>query len=201
MPEKQKLFNIREAVERLGLRNVVVTSVTRDDLSDGGGSHFADCIKILRESCAGLNIEVLVPDFRGKKDAIKKVVCRDPDIFSHNVETVPRLYRKVRPQADYQRSLDVIKYAKEVSGRLLIKSGLMAGFGETRGEIYSVMKDLKSAGCDIITIGQYLRPDPCCLEVEEFLNPEEFVEFSKWAEEIGFRKFSCSPFTRSSYLQ
>ena len=229
LPDKKELFDIREAVRKLGLCNVVMTSVTRDDLEDGGAGHFADCIKILRESSSdllkressqiqheysrisaldsrsfalpnevrhNLRIEVLVPDFLGKRNCIDKVILAKPDIFSHNIETVPRLYNRVRPQADHKRSLDLIRYA---STQVLTKSGLMVGLGETRDEVRNTMEDLKEAGCGIITIGQYLRPDPSCLEVEEFLAPEEFTKFSRWAEELGFKKHSCSPFTRSSY--
>jgi len=198
LPDKQELFDIREAVKRLGLCNVVITSVTRDDLEDGGASHFADCIKILRESSSDLRIEVLVPDFLGRRYAIDKVILAKPDIFSHNIETIPRLYNRVRPQADYKRSLDLIRYA---SAQVTTKSSLMVGLGETRDEIRVSMKDLRKAGCEIITIGQYLRPDSSCLEVEEFLAPEEFTKFSRWAKELGFKKHSCSPFTRSSYLE
>jgi len=197
-PQKEELFNIKEAVRRLDLRKVVITSVTRDDLSDGGAGHFAECIEILKGLSAGLDIEVLVPDFLGKKESIEKVVSGGPRGFSHNVETVPRLFTRVRPEAEYQRSLDAIRYAKEIAPWLITKSGLMVGLGETRKEVYNVMKDLKESGCDIITIGQYLMPNPHCLEVEEFLHPDEFVQFSKWARELGFEKFSCSPFTRSS---
>lgn len=199
VPDKNELFGIKEAVKKLVAHNVIITSVTRDDLADGGAGHFVDCIGILREMDAGLKIEVLVPDFLGDRDAIKKVVSAGPDIFSHNMETVPRLYGKARPQADYNRSLDVIRYAKELGGQNFItKSGLMVGLGETRNEVYIAMRDLRNAGCDIITIGQYLRPDPGCLKVEEFLHPSEFIEFSKWAEDMEFKQFSCSPFTRSS---
>ncbi|MBU4176182.1 MAG: lipoyl synthase [Actinobacteria bacterium] len=199
LPDKEELFNIKEAVRRLGAKEIVITSVTRDDLDDGGAGHFADCIRGLRQADAGLGIEVLVPDFLGKADPIEKVVFAGPDIFSHNIETVPRLYNKVRPQAAYQRSLDVIRYAKGLDRGILTKSGLMAGLGETRQEVREVMQDLRDAGCDIITIGQYLRPVPRCLEVKEFLHPDEFNRFSTWAEEIGFTRSECSPFTRSSY--
>lgn len=202
LPDKKEPFNIKEAVERLGVRSIVITSVTRDDLDDGGAGHFADCIAILRDIREDLKIEVLVPDFLGKSDAVERVVRAGPDVFSHNIETVPRLYKRVRPEADYKRSLDVIRYAKELGGPdFITKSGLMAGLGEAQDEIYKTMQDLKGAGCDIVTIGQYLRPDSECLEVEEFLAPEKFIRFSKWAEDLGFKRFSCSPFTRSSYLE
>ena len=147
-----------------------------------------------------LNIEVLVPDFLGNKASIEKVVFAKPDIFSHNVETVPVLYEKVRPKADYNRSLNILRYVKELDPNITTKSGLMVGLGEEKDEVYRVMQDLKDAGCDMITIGQYLKPDSKCLEVKEFLHPDEFTRFSKRAREIGFKKYSCSPFTRSSYL-
>lgn len=200
-PDKDEIFDIKKAVKELGVRSLVITSVTRDDLLDGGAGYFADCIRILKDSDADLNIEVLVPDFLGKRHAIEKVVFADPDTFAHNVETVPRLYRKVRPQADYQRSLDVLKIAKESSPGCLTKSSIMVGLGEKEIEVYKVMQDLKNIGCEVITIGQYLKPAAGYLEVERFLHPEEFARFSKWAGELGFRKFSCSPFTRSSYLE
>lgn len=198
LPEKEELFRIRETVSKLGMRHIVITSVTRDDLVDGGAAHFADCVETLRDLDAELNIEVLVPDFMGKQSSIEKVVLAKPDVFAHNIETVPRLYDRVRPQADYRRSLEVIRYAKTIDASLITKSGLMVGLGETKREIYKVMEDLKESSCDIITIGQYLRPDAQCLEVKEFLHPEEFVRFSGWASEIGFKEFFCSPFTRSS---
>ncbi|MBU4458114.1 MAG: radical SAM protein [Candidatus Omnitrophica bacterium] len=229
-PDTKELFDIRDAVRDLGVRSVVITSVTRDDLEDGGAGHFADCIKILREAeilqpgvypersrrglqddqmgettessqSGHLNIEVLVPDFLGRKSSIERVVFARPDVFAHNIETVPRLYKEVRPQADYKRSLDVIRHAKGLSAEIVTKSGLMAGLGEDVDEVYGVMRDLKRAGCDIITIGQYLKPDTGCLDVKEFLHPSKFEQFSEWAKEIGFKKYNCSPFTRSSYLE
>lgn len=200
-PDKRELFDIKEAVSRLGARNIVITSVTRDDLSDGGAGHFADCVEILRGGAHALNIELLVPDFLGRKDSIEKVISSGPDVFAHNIETVPRLYDRVRPGADYKRSLGVLKLAKESAPHLLTKSGIMVGIGEERKEIYETMNALRDVDCDILTIGQYLKPDSGCLDVEEFLRPGEFDKFSKWAEEMGFKKFSCSPFTRSSSLE
>ena len=200
-PDEDEIFDIKKAVGELGAHHLVITSVTRDDIPDGGAGHFADCIRILKDSDADLDIEVLVPDFLGKKHAIEKVVFAGPDTFAHNVETVPRLYKKVRPQADYQRSLDVLRIAKESSPGCLTKSSIMVGLGERDIEVYRVMQDLKSIGCEAITIGQYLKPAPGCLEVERFLHPEEFARFSKWAGQLGFRKFSCSPLARSSYLE
>lgn len=198
-PDKAELLKIKEAAEALGLKHVIVTSVTRDDLIDGGAGHFAECINILRGIGSGLKIEVLVPDFLGDKESIQKVVSARPDILSHNLETAPRLYSKVRPGADYSRSLEVLRYAKELDNSIITKSGIMAGLGEFREEILAVMKDLRKAGCDIITIGQYLKPDAECLDVKEFLEPGEFDKFSKWAKEEGFKKYYCGPFVRSSY--
>ena len=198
-PDKAELLRIKEAAEVLGLKHVIVTSVTRDDLIDGGAGHFAECINILRGIGSGLKIEALVPDFLGDKESIQKVVSAGPDILSHNLETAPRLYNKVRPEADYSRSLGVLRYAKELDNSIITKSGIMAGLGEFREEILAVMKDLRKADCDIITIGQYLKPDAECLDVKEFLEPGEFDKFSKWAEEEGFKKYYCGPFVRSSY--
>ena len=197
-PNRGELLAIKDAVERLELQEVVVTSVTRDDLADGGAGHFADCIEILRSFRSHLKIEVLVPDFSGKESSIDKVVFARPDIFSHNIETVPRLYDRVRPDADYEKSLSVLKRAKQSGNAIVTKSGLMVGFGETKDEIFRAMEDLKAASCDIITIGQYLKPGPGCLEVEKFVHPDEFIKFSEWAKDLGFEQFSCSPFTRSS---
>lgn len=179
----------------------MITSVTRDDLSDGGASYFADCIDILRSAGRDLKIEALVPDFIGNKRSIEKVVAAKPDIFSHNLETVPRLYNKVRPGADYGRSVEVLRYAKELDSSIVTKSGIMAGLGEFREEIRETIKNIRRTGCDIITIGQYLKPGADCLDVEEFLEPGEFDKFSEWAKEAGFKKYYCGPFIRSSYAE
>jgi lipoic acid synthetase len=200
-PDRAELLKIKEAVEILDIKNIVITSVTRDDLHDGGADHFADCVNILKNAGRALKIEVLVPDFLGDKRSIEKVVSAGPDIFSHNLETVARLYGRVRPEADYNRSLEVIRYAKTLDNSMLTKSGIMAGFGEFREEVLGVMKDLRKADCDIITIGQYLKPSTECLEVEEFLEPKEFNKFSEWAKESGFKKYYCGPFVRSSYTE
>lgn len=194
-------MKIKEAVKKLDIKNIVITSVTRDDLSDGGAGYFADCIDILRSAGRDLKIEALVPDFIGNKRSIEKVVAAKPDIFSHNLETVPRLYNKVRSGADYGRSLDVLRYVKELDSEVVTKSGIMAGLGEFREEIRETMRDLREAGCDIITIGQYLKPGVDCLDVEEFLEPGEFDKFSEWAKEEGFKKYYCGPLVRSSYTE
>lgn len=198
-PDKEEISRMVRAIGALGIREAVVTSVTRDDLVDGGAAHFAEAIRHLRDFDAEITVEVLVPDFLGNEDSIKKVIFAEPDVFSHNVETVPRLYDKVRPRADYKRSIEVLRAAKGLREGVVVKSGLMVGLGETREEIYRVMEDLKSAGCDAITIGQYLKPDKDCLDVEEFLEPENFERFAQKAKDMGFKKYSCGPFVRSSY--
>lgn len=198
-PDRAELFKIRAAVGRLDMRSVVITSVTRDDLIDGGAAHFADCAAILKERDPDLNIELLVPDFLGSRSSVKKVISAKPDIFSHNIETVPRLYSRVRPQSDYKRSLGVLSYAKQLDKNTVTKSGLMLGLGEDRDEVCGVMEDIRKAGCDIITVGQYLKPEASCLEVEGFFHPEEFMRLSDKAKELGFKEVFCSPFARSSY--
>lgn len=200
IPEKSELFRVRDAVKKLGIKDVVITSVTRDDLPDGGAGHFAECIYILRAYDQNLYIEVLVPDFLGDKTAIEKVVLAVPDVCAHNIETVHRLYSLVRPGADYKRSLHVLECVKDIDNNIMTKSGIMVGLGEREEEIYEAMQDLRRVGCDIITIGQYLKPDTTCLEVEEFVHPEKFEKFSGWAKDLGFKKYACGPFVRSSYV-
>lgn len=193
---------IAEAVSALGLGHVVITSVTRDDLPDGGAGQFAKTIKAVRYGKRdGVEIEVLVPDFKGDKETIEMVVAARPDIFSHNIETVPRLYKAIRPQADYERSLEVLRFVKEIRADLSTKSGIIAGFGEKKNEIVSVMADLKRAGCDIFTIGQYLRPSAEQLAVERFVTPDEFMEFKEIGVGMGFKRVESGPFVRSSYKE
>ena len=180
-PDATEPKRIAEAVKRLGLRHVVITSVTRDDLTDGGAGHFAEVIKeIFKTQDAGLKIqiEVLTPDFNGSIDALKKVVSARPHIFNHNLETVPRLYPIVRPQADYKRSLMVLRNVKEMSPAVYTKSGIMLGFGEEEQEVIDVMRDLRGVGCDFITIGQYLQPRKENLPVYEYIRPEVFEKSS-----------------------
>jgi len=198
-PDESEPLRIKEIVEKLSFNEVVITSVTRDDLEDGGAGQFADCIKILREANRHLYIEVLVPDFLGRTDAIEKVVYAGPDVFAHNLDTVPRLYKEIKPHAIYKRSLDVLGYVKKIRPEMTTKSGLMVGLGERYEEIYAVMRDLRDVGCDAITIGQYLKPDSGCKDVVDFVPPEDFLRFSKFAEELGFKDIVCSPFARSSY--
>ncbi|MFN3360919.1 MAG: lipoyl synthase [Pseudanabaenaceae cyanobacterium] len=190
---------LAEAVYRLGLRHVVITSVNRDDLPDGGASQFAKCIHAIRQRMPQTTIEVLIPDFCGNRDALQTVIAAEPEVLNHNTETVPRLYRKVRPQGNYERSLNLLKLAREMAPRLYTKSGIMVGLGETESEIIAVMADLRRVNCDILTIGQYLQPSPKHLAVAEFIPPENFDRWRHLGEEMGFLQVVASPLTRSSY--
>jgi len=187
-------------VKRLGLRFVVVTSVTRDDLPDGGSTHFARVIEAVRQECPGVGIEVLIPDFQGSRPALRTVVDAAPEVLNHNVETVPRLYASVRPQAEYLRSIELLREAKAMKPSLTTKSGLMLGLGETREEVLEVMVDLRSASCDVITIGQYLSPSVGHHPVVEYVRPEIFEKYRRDALRLGFRDAASSPFVRSSYM-
>lgn len=189
---------VAEAAERLGLKHVVVTCVTRDDLSDGGASHFAKTIDELKK-IPGLTVEVLVSDFRGNEESIKTVVKARPEIINHNVETVPRLYPKVRPQASYDRSLSLLKRVKELDEKIHTKSGIMVGLGETEDEVINVMKDLRKVNCDMMTIGQYLRPSKKHIEVAEYIIPEQFERYKEIGYNLGFKYIASGPLVRSSY--
>jgi lipoic acid synthetase len=191
---------LAEEVNNLNLRFVVVTSVTRDDLADGGADHFTKVIKALRQRCKGVGIEVLIPDFKGSDSALAAVVHAAPEVLNHNVETVPRLYPDVRPEADYRRSVALLKRAKELNGSLITKSGLMVGLGEKEDEIVEVMRDLRNAGCDILTVGQYLRPSDRHHAVVEYVKPDDFAIYERIALEMGFKGVASSPFVRSSYM-
>jgi lipoic acid synthetase len=196
---------VAEACVRMKLRHVVITSVTRDDLPDGGAGHFARVIRAVRERLPESIIEVLTPDFQGDRAAIETVIDAAPAIFNHNVETVPRLYADIRPQAQYRRSLDVLRYAKERSrrpggpGRLYTKSGVMVGCGETREELSAVLADLRAAECDIVTVGQYLAPSGSHWPVQRFVPPEEFAAIETEARAMNFAAVASGPFVRSSY--
>ena len=187
-------------VKRLGLRFVVITSVTRDDLPDGGAAHFARVIEVMRRECPDVGIEVLIPDFQGSRAALQAVTDAAPEVLNHNVETVPRLYASVRPQADYRRSLALLREAKSLNPSLTTKSGLMLGLGETREEVLEVMVDLRSASCDVITVGQYLSPSPAHHPVVEYVKPEIFEKYRRDALRLGFRDAASAPFVRSSYM-
>jgi lipoic acid synthetase len=188
------------AVERLRLRYVVITSVTRDDLPDGGASQFAKTIERIREFDGNVGIEVLTPDFLLNRDAIDTVACCRPDVFNHNIETVRRLYDRVRPKAVYGRSLDFLGYIHERYPDLFLKSGLMVGLGETREEVLVLLADLRRSGCDAVTIGQYLRPGKSNIRVAEYIAPELFEFYEREAKRIGFRYVASGPYVRSSYM-
>jgi lipoic acid synthetase len=195
--------NIAKAAIRLGLTHVVITSVTRDDLEDGGAGQFAAVVGALKEAHPGIVVEALTPDFGGDDMALRTVISSGPDIFNHNLETVPRLYSTVRPQAVYARSLGVLESARRQAAqagiRIYTKSGLMVGLGETYDEVISVMHDLRAVGCDMLTIGQYLRPMKENIEVAEYVTPEVFERYADAGREMGFVSVASAPLVRSSY--
>jgi len=192
-------LRVASAVARLGLRHVVVTSVNRDDLADGGAAHFAATARAIKRLLPGCRVEVLVPDFQGHLASVAEVVASPIDVFNHNLETVPRLYRRVRAGARYARSLAVLEAARRAREGLLTKTGLMLGLGETQEELASVFRDLRSIGCDILTLGQYLRPSGEHLPVERYVPPEEFTALGAEALALGFRHVEAGPLVRSSY--
>jgi lipoic acid synthetase len=191
--------HIAAAVNQLGLTYVVITCVTRDDLADGGAAHFAATIKSLHKRVPALRVEVLVSDFKGSAESVRTVVAAEPDVFAHNLETVPRLYAEVRPMADYRRSLDVLKMAKELAPDVVTKSALMLGLGEAQDEVIGVMRDLRQAGCDLLTLGQYLAPSPRHYPVVRFVTPEEFAVFEQLGLKEGFKGVASAPLVRSSF--
>ena len=190
--------HLAEAVERMGLAHAVITSVDRDDLADGGASHFASVIRAVRERVPRCAIEILTPDFRGAADALRPILATGPDVFAHNIETVPRLYRKVRPGSDYRHSLSLLRQAKEL-GAPLTKSGMMLGLGESRVEILETLSDLSASRVDILTLGQYLQPTSGHLPVDRYVPPEEFEAIRREALPFGFRHVESGPLVRSSY--
>jgi lipoic acid synthetase len=196
--EDDEPARVAEAAERLGLKHVVITSVTRDDLPDGGAGHFARCVLAVKAR-TGAAVEVLTPDFLGDVNAINTVANAGPEVFNHNMETVPRLYRKVRGRADYRRSLDLLLHVKTHYPEMTTKSGLMLGIGETEEELFQVFADLREARCDVLTLGQYLAPTLKHIPVARFLPPEEFDAIAAKARLLGFRKVVAGPFVRSSY--
>ncbi len=198
-PDPEEPTRVAEVAHQMGLKYVVVTSVTRDDVPDGGASIFAQTINAIRQKMADACVEVLIPDFQGSRDALLTVLKANPDVLNHNIETVPRLYPRVRPQAIYRRSLDILKWANAFDPELPTKSGLMLGLGEKQIEIEQTLEDLRAAGCRILTLGQYLQPSKNHLPVERFISPEEFDEWRKKAVKIGFTEVASGPFVRSSY--
>ncbi len=189
---------VAKAVEALGLRHAVITSVNRDELEDGGAYIFAETIRRIRFYCSQTSVEVLIPDFEGDEPALCTVMEAKPDILNHNIETVPRLYYRVRPQAKYLRSIELIRKAKEFGGAIT-KSGMMLGVGEEKDEVYGCMRDLVDAECDILTLGQYLRPSPRHIPIVRFYHPDEFEEFKCVGHQMGFRHVESGPLVRSSY--
>lgn len=199
-PDPEEPIRVAQAAKALALKHVVVTSVTRDDLPDGGAGHFVQVIRALRMTLPSVTIEILTPDFQGREEFLEIFQEDLPDVFNHNVETVPRLYPTVRPKAQYERSLFVLQRFKTLFPSVLTKSGLMVGLGETTEEVLGVLSDLRHAGCDIVTIGQYLRPSMKHLPVREYVPPSWFSFYEEKACELGFRGVASGPFVRSSYL-
>ncbi len=189
---------IAQAAQEMGLKYIVITSVCRDDLDDGGASHFANTIKTIKTRLPDVKIEVLTPDFLGDVEALRVVLSAVPDVFNHNIETVKRLYPLIRPQADYQRSLKILNEAAKISDNIKIKSGIMLGFGETFDEVIEALHDLKDCGCNFITIGQYLRPFKNNIPVQRYIKPSEFERLKKIALSIGFDYVASGPLVRSS---
>jgi lipoyl synthase len=197
--EKLEPEHIAEAVKELKLKHVVITSVTRDDLPDGGAAHFADTIKAVKRLNTKVIVEVLIPDFKGDENGLKLIIDAEPEIINHNVETVPRLYPGVRPQADYLQSLNVIKNVKKLGINFFSKSGIMVGLGERQDEVLDLFKDLRNVDCDILTIGQYLAPSKKHYPVSEYIHPDVFAFYKEEAEKMGFKSVASGPFVRSSY--
>lgn len=190
--------HVAEAVQALGLKYAVITSVTRDDLPDGGAEHFANCIYEIRKLCPDTKIEILTPDFKGNKDCLDTIIKAHPDVFNHNIEAVRDIFKSVRPQGDYECSLEVLKYVKDNSD-ILTKSGLIIGLGETFEQIEQTLIDLKNVGCDIVTIGQYIQPSKHHLEVAKYYTPEEYDKLKELANKVGIKNHQIGPLVRSSY--
>lgn len=191
--------NVARAAKQLGLKHVVVTSVTRDDLQDGGADWFAQTIFHLRKELPTSSVEVLIPDFKGDIAALKTVLAAKPDILNHNIETVPELYSEVRPMASYKRSLELLRRVKEIDPGIYSKTGIMVGLGETKQQVFAVMDELIQGGCDILSIGQYLRPSKEHLPIVEYITPEQFEEYRRIGLEKGFKYVASGPLVRSSY--
>ena len=198
--DQEEPINLANTIKAMGLRYVVITSVDRDDLRDGGAGHFVECIKQVRLQNPDIKIEILVPDFRGRMDVALGIMKQQaPDVFNHNLETIPRLYKKARPGADYQWSLDLIKNFKQLYPDVPTKSGLMLGLGETLEEVQAVMQDLRDHHCDMLTLGQYLQPSLNHLPIDRFVTPEEFDQLAEIGKDMGFTQVASGPMVRSSY--
>jgi len=198
-PEEDEPERVAEAVARMGLRYAVVTSVNRDDHPDGGAAIFARTIEEIRRRVPGCKVEVLIPDFRGVWSALETVIIARPDVLNHNMETVPRLYRRVRKGAVYERSLELLRRARELAPSTPTKTGMMLGLGETREEVLDAMKEIAAQGAHILTLGQYLQPTPEYLPIERYVHPDEFAEFKRAGEQMGFKHVEAGPLVRSSY--
>jgi lipoic acid synthetase len=192
--------NVARMAAAMRLKYVVITSVNRDDLEDGGSRHFAETVRDVRRALPEARVEVLTPDFCGDTDAVARVLDAGPDVFNHNMETVPRLYRKVRPQADYQQSLDVLAFARRYRPEVLTKSGFMVGLGESEDEVHQLLRDLREAEADVATIGQYLQPTRRNLGVARYVTPEEFDSYRDFGLALGFKMVFSGPLVRSSYM-
>lgn len=196
--DEQEPLNVALAVKDLELKYAVITSVTRDDLPDGGAEHFANCIYEIRKLMPDTKIEILTPDFKGNANSLNSIINAKPDVFNHNIETVRAIFKTARPQGDYERSINVLKYIK-TNSNIPTKSGLMVGLGETFEQIEETLQDLKQAGCDIVTIGQYIQPSKEHLEVVKYYTPEEFKTLQELAKKVGFKHYQINPLVRSSY--
>ncbi len=198
--DKNEPAQLADAIQAMALKYVVITSVDRDDLRDGGAGHFADCIAQIRQKTPHTKIEILVPDFRGRMEKAVAILAEQPcDVFNHNLETVPRLYKQVRPGADYQGSLELLRQYGQAHPQTPTKSGLMLGVGETTEEVQQVMQDLRTAGCSMLTIGQYLQPSKAHLAVQSYITPEQFDNYAVIAKNLGFKQVASAPMVRSSY--
>ena len=197
--DPEEPYRLAEAIKALGLRYVVITSVTRDDLPDGGSSHFARCVRVIREELPGVRVEVLIPDFRGRREALERVLAEGPDVLNHNIETVRRLYPEVRIGSSYDRSLRLLKESKEIAPQIPTKSALIVGFGESMEEIFEAMEDLRGVDCDFLTVGQYYQPSLKHHHVVKFYMEEEFELIRERALHLGFKFVACGPQVRSSY--
>lgn len=198
-PDADEPRRVAEGAARLGLKHIVVTSVTRDDLPDGGAAHFGQTIRLVKERLPGCTVEVLIPDFQGDAAALETVLAAGPDVLNHNVETVPRLYASIRPQADYAQSLELLRRVAAHGSGIPAKSGLMVGLGETDEELRAVIRDMHGVGCGMITIGQYMRPSRNHPPVQRYMPPEEFDTLAAYGRSIGVTKMFCAPLVRSSY--
>lgn len=197
--DKEEPLHVAQAVKELGLKHAVITSVTRDDLEDGGASQFAEVIRAIRKLTPNTTIEVLIPDLKGNWEALKVILDEKPEILNHNIETISGLYKKVRPEAIYTRSLELLRKVKEIDKSIFTKSGFMVGLGEKEEEVIELLKDLRKYQCDIVTIGQYLQPSKEHIELAEYVHPEVFKKYKKIGLDMGFKYIASSPLVRSSY--